>query len=151
MLPQNILPVGERVEEDKNIYISQETYKEIREFTKNKTVNESGGMLIGNVIEEFGKTNIVIHGFVEAKYSEGTSTTLKFTHETWEYVHGEIDKKYENAQIVGWIHTHRILVFSYRNMINLSNKTSLRKIIRLRMWSILFRILKAFIFGLTKR
>ena len=105
VLPQNILPVGERVEEDKNIYISQETYKEIREFTKNKTVNESGGMLIGNVIEEFGKTNIVIHGFVEAKYSEGTPTTLKFTHETWEYVHGEIDKKYENAQIVGWIHT----------------------------------------------
>lgn len=106
VLPQNILPVGERVEENKNIYISQETYKEIREFTKNKTVNESGGMLIGTVIEEFGKTNIVIHGFVEAKYSEGTPTTLKFTHETWEYVHGEIDKKYENAQIVGWIHTH---------------------------------------------
>lgn len=106
VLPQNILPIGERVEEDKNIYISQETYKKIREFTKDKTVNESGGMLIGTVIEEFGKTNIVIHGFVEAKYSEGTPTTLKFTHKTWEYVHGEIDKKYENVQIVGWIHTH---------------------------------------------
>lgn len=106
VLPQNILPIGERVEENKNIYISQETYKEIHEFTKNKTVNESGGMLIGTVIEEFGKTNIVIHGFVEAKFSEGTPTTLKFTHETWEYVHGEINKKYENAQIVGWIHTH---------------------------------------------
>ena len=105
-LPQNILPMGERVEEDKNIYISQAVYKEIREFTKKKTVNESGGMLIGNVIEEFGKTNIVIHGFVEAKYSEGTPTTLKFTHETWDYVHGEINNKYEDAQIVGWIHTH---------------------------------------------
>jgi proteasome lid subunit RPN8/RPN11/outer membrane murein-binding lipoprotein Lpp len=106
VLPQNILPMGERVEEDKNIYISQAAYKEIREFTKNKTTNESGGMLIGNVIEEFGKTNIVIHGFVEAKYSEGTPTTLKFTHETWEYVHREIEKKYEDVQIVGWIHTH---------------------------------------------
>ncbi len=105
-LPQNILPVGERVEEDKNIYISQAAYKEIHKFTSNKTSVESGGMLIGNVIEEFGKTNIVIYGFVEAKHSEATPTTLKFTHETWEYVHGEIDEKYEDGKIVGWIHTH---------------------------------------------
>ena len=105
-LPQNILLMGERVEEDKNIYISQSAYKEIHQFTKNKTVNESGGVLVGNVIEAFGKTNIVIHGFVEAKHSEGTPTTLKFTHETWDFIHSEIDRRYESACIVGWIHTH---------------------------------------------
>ena len=43
-LPQNILPIGERVEEDKNIYISQPVYKEIHKFTQNKTTNESGGI-----------------------------------------------------------------------------------------------------------
>lgn len=106
MLPQNILPIGERVEENKNIYISQSVYKGIHKFTQNKTTNESGGMLVGSVIEEFGKTNIVISGFVEAKYSEGTPTTLKFTHETWDYVHKEIEKKHNGKKIVGWIHTH---------------------------------------------
>ena len=106
MLPQNILPVGERVEENKNIYLSQAVYKEIHKFTKNKTTNESGGMLVGTVIEEFGKTNILISGFVEAKYCEATPTTLKFTHETWEYVHKEIEKKHKGKKIVGWIHTH---------------------------------------------
>lgn len=105
-LPQNILPIGERVEEDKNIYISQPVYKEIHKFTQNKTTNESGGMLIGTVIEEFGKTNIIVNGFVEAKYCEATPTTLKFTHETWEYVHKEMDKKFPGQKIVGWIHTH---------------------------------------------
>lgn len=105
-LPQNILPIGERVEEDKNIYISQPVYKEIHKFTQNKTTNESGGMLIGNVVEEFGKTNIIVNGFVEAKYCEATPTTLKFTHETWEYVHKEMDKKFPRQKIVGWIHTH---------------------------------------------
>lgn len=105
-LPQNILPIGERVEENKNIYISQPVYKEIHKFTQNKTTNESGGMLIGNVIEEFGKTNIIVNGFIEAKYCEATPTTLKFTHETWEYVHKEIDKKFSGQKIVGWIHTH---------------------------------------------
>ena len=106
MLPQNILPMGERVEENKNIYISQAVYKEIHKFTKNKTTNESGGMLVGTVIEEFGKTNIVISGFVEAKFCEATPTTLKFTHETWEFVHKEIEKKHKGKKIVGWIHTH---------------------------------------------
>lgn len=106
ILPQNILPVGEYVEENKIIYISQAVYKEIYKFTKNKTKDESGGMLVGSVIEEFGKTNILISGFVEAKYSEGTPTTLTFTHDTWDYVHKEIEKKYKGKKIVGWIHTH---------------------------------------------
>lgn len=106
MLPQNILPMGERVEENKNIYISQAVYKEIHKFTKNKTTNESGGMLVGTIIEEFGKTNIIISGFVEAKFCEATPTTLKFTHGTWEFVHKEIEKKHKGKKIVGWIHTH---------------------------------------------
>ncbi len=106
VLPQNILPIGERVEENKNIYISQKAYKEIHNFTENKTTNESGGMLVGSVIEEFGKTNIVISGFVEAKHCDSTPTTLKFTHETWEHVHKEIEKKHKGKKIVGWIHTH---------------------------------------------
>lgn len=106
MLPQNMIAVGDHVEENKNIYISQSVYKEIHKFTKNKTTNESGGMLVGSVIDEFGKTNIVISGFVEAKFCEATPTTLKFTHETWKYVHKEIERKHNGKKIVGWIHTH---------------------------------------------
>lgn len=106
VLPQNIFPIGERVEENKNIYILQSVYKEIHRFTQNKTANESGGILVGTTIEEFGKTNIIINGFIEAKYCEATPTTLKFTHETWEYVYKEIEKKHNGKKIVGWIHTH---------------------------------------------
>ena len=45
-LPQNILPIGERVEENKNIYISQPVYKEIHKFTQNKTTNRTSSMAI---------------------------------------------------------------------------------------------------------
>ena len=106
VLPQNIYMVGERVYENKNIYISQSTYKLIMRFTENKLTNESGGILIGAIINELGKTNIIIKDFIEAKYCESTPTTLKFTHETWEYFHKEIGKKHNDMQIVGWIHTH---------------------------------------------
>lgn len=106
MLPQNILPIGECVGERQNVYIAQTVYKEIHRFTKNKTTNESGGMLVGSVIEEFGKVNVVISGFIEAKYCEATSTTLTFTHDTWEHVHSELERKHNGKKIVGWIHTH---------------------------------------------
>ncbi len=105
-LPQNIIPVGERVFEDKNIYIHQKVYEQIHKFSLNKTENEHGGILVGRVLNEMGKENTIIEGFIEARYNTATSTTLTFTHETWEYFHAEIDKKYKDKKIVGWIHTH---------------------------------------------
>ena len=104
-LPQNVVFLGEHVEENKNIYILQSVYKKIQNFTANKTVNESGGVLIGHTVEELGKTNIFIEGFIEGKYCEGTPTTLTFTHQTWDHIHKEM-KKYPKDKIVGWIHTH---------------------------------------------
>lgn len=106
VLPKNIISIGDRVLTDKNIYIHQSAYKSIKNFTKNKTENESGGILVGKVIEDLGKTNILIYGFIEAKYCEATPTTLTFTHRTWDYVHEEMEQKYKEQKIVGWIHTH---------------------------------------------
>ena len=105
-LPQNIMPIGERVFEDKNIYINQRVYAKIHKFAANKTENEHGGVLVGRVVNELGKENTIIEGFIEAKYNTATPTTLTFTHETWEHFHSDIDKKYKDKKIVGRIHTH---------------------------------------------
>ena len=105
-LPQNIVPVGERVFDDKNIYIHQKVYAEIHKFAANKTENEHGGILVGRILNEMGKENTIIEGFIEAKYNAATPTTLTFTHETWDYFHSEMDRKYKDKKIVGWIHTH---------------------------------------------
>ena len=105
-LPQNVMKIGGMVEENKNIYISQSAYKAIHNFTKDKLENESGGMLMGYTLDGAGKTNIIIDGFIEGKYCQATPTTLTFTHETWDYVNAEADKKYPEYKIIGWIHTH---------------------------------------------
>ncbi|MBQ9986544.1 MAG: Mov34/MPN/PAD-1 family protein [Oscillospiraceae bacterium] len=105
-LPQNIFPVGERVLDNKNIYIHQKVYAQIHKFASNKTENEHGGILVGRVVNEMGKENTIIEAFIEAKYNAATPTTLTFTHETWEHFHSEMDKKYKDRKIVGWIHTH---------------------------------------------
>lgn len=105
-LPQNIVPVGERVFDNKNIYIHQKVYAQIHNFAANKTENEHGGILVGRILNEMGKENTIIEGFIEAKYNVATPTTLTFTHETWDYFHSEMDRKYKDKKIVGWIHTH---------------------------------------------
>lgn len=114
-LPQNILPMGESVLENKNIYISQKVYKQIHRFAKKETVTESGGILIGSIVEEtetidnvekVKRTNIIINGFIEAKHTEATPTTLTFTSETWDYVNELREKKFPKGKVVGWIHTH---------------------------------------------
>jgi proteasome lid subunit RPN8/RPN11/uncharacterized small protein (DUF1192 family) len=106
-LPRNIQLVGEGdVEEGKSIYIAQPVYRAIHKFAAGKTTVESGGMLVGGVIQEFGKANIIINGFVEARFCEATASTLKFTHETWAQCHKDIARKYPGQKIVGWIHTH---------------------------------------------
>jgi len=106
LLPQNIRMVGAKNNEGNNLYVHQKTYRKIIRFVQNKKVHESGGLLLGHVSEEAGKMNVSIDGFIEAKYTEATTTTLTFTHETWEYFHAEIDKRYKGMKIVGWIHTH---------------------------------------------
>ena len=106
VLPQNILPKGERVEADKAVYICRDVYREILRFSENKTERECGGVLVGYTVEALGKTNIILCGFIEAKFSEGTPTTLKFTHKSWEYIHAETAKRFPDLKIMGWIHTH---------------------------------------------
>ena len=106
ILPQNVVKMGEQVLQDKNIYILQSVYKEIHEFTKDKLTVESGGMLMGYTVQANGKTNIIIDGFIEGKYSEGTATTLKFTHRTWDYVNKTAEENFPNDKMIGWIHTH---------------------------------------------
>ena len=105
-LPQNIIMMGERTLENKNIYIHQKVYNAIQKFASNKTENEHGGILVGRVVNKLDKENTIIEGFIEAKHNEATPTTLTFTHETWDHFHKEMDKKYKDKKIVGWIHTH---------------------------------------------
>lgn len=106
VLPQNVLLVGDKDNKNTVVYIHQKVYKDIHRFTKDKLVNESGGFLIGDYCEEFGKLYVIIEAFIEAKHTEQTPNSITFTHDTWTDLHKHMDKKYEDKKIVGWIHTH---------------------------------------------
>lgn len=105
-LPTNFISVGEIEVDDVKIYIKQDVYKSIEEFSKEDTSRECGGILIGDYEEVNNKKNIIISAFIEARYTDASASTLTFTHESWNYIHNEHEKLYSEKKILGWQHTH---------------------------------------------
>lgn len=105
-LPLNFLTLGEVAHDDVKVYIRQRVFKALEKFAESDTTKELGSILIGDYVEEQGKTHVIISDFIEAKYTDASSATLTFTHETWGYVHAKREKLYPEKKIIGWQHTH---------------------------------------------
>lgn len=105
-LPLNFLRFGEVENDDVKVYIKQDVYKALEKLASSDTTKELGSILVGEYAEEMGKIHVIISGFIEAKYTDASASTLTFTHDTWEYVYAEQEKSYPGKRIVGWQHTH---------------------------------------------
>ena len=105
-LPVNFLSFGEIENDDVKVYIHQEVYKKLESYSATDTHTELGSILLGNAYEDQGKNFVVISDYIEAKYTDASAATLTFTHETWDYVHKERNRRDGDNQIVGWQHTH---------------------------------------------
>ncbi len=102
-LPVNIQLVGTESEADVRIYISRTVHKEICKQTQKSLPKATGGLLIGDVIEENGKKNVVISAFIKEKYAECTDVTVKFTSESFVYMHEQMLDNYPDKNVVGWV------------------------------------------------
>lgn len=105
-LPMNFLAFGEIENDDVKVYIKQDVYKALEKLSASDTSKELGSIIIGDYSHELGKTHVVISEYIEAKYTDASASTLTFTHETWDYVHAEHERRYPNKRIIGWQHTH---------------------------------------------
>ena len=105
-LPMNFVSVGTIEHDSIQVYIKQDVYKWIEKAAKEEKSKEVGSILIGDYADEKDRKTVIISDYIEAKYTDASDSTLTFTHETWDYVYKEKDKKYLNKKIVGWQHTH---------------------------------------------
>lgn len=105
-LPLNFITAGEIENDDVKVYIRQDVYKKIERFANSDTTKELGSILLGDYSEALGKVHVVVSEYIEAKYTDASASTLTFTHETWNYIHGEHDKLYPQLKMLGWQHTH---------------------------------------------
>lgn len=105
-LPMNFLTFGEIENDDVKVYIKQDVYKALEKLAASDTSKELGSIILGEYCQEHGKTHVIISQYIEAKYTDASASTLTFTHETWDYVHSEHEKRYPDEKIIGWQHTH---------------------------------------------
>ena len=105
-LPMNFVSVGTVEHDSVQVYIKQDVYKRVEKFAKEEMSKEVGSILIGDYVDEKDRKTVIISNCIEARYTDASASTLTFTHETWDYVYKEKDKKYPDKKIVGWQHTH---------------------------------------------
>ena len=105
-LPMNFLTFGEIENDDVKVYIKQAVYKALEKLSSSDTTKELGSIILGEYCQELGKTHVIISQYIEAKYTDASASTLTFTHETWDYVHSEHERRYPDKKIIGWQHTH---------------------------------------------
>ena len=105
-LPMNFLTFGEIENDDVKVYIKQDVYKALEKLAASDTSKELGSIILGEYCQEHGKNHVIISQYIEAKYTDASASTLTFTHETWDYVHSEHEKRFPDKKIIGWQHTH---------------------------------------------
>lgn len=106
VLPVNILAIGEIKCDDVRVYIKQNVYKKLEKLAASDVTKELGSVILGDYWHAEGNTHVIVSDYIEAKYTNASAVTLKFTHDTWEYIHKIHDKLYPDKRIIGWQHTH---------------------------------------------
>lgn len=64
---------------------------------------EVGGVLVGQRVDARA---VQVRGMIPALEAVGERAAVTFTHDAWELVHRELDRKFPDLQIVGWYHSH---------------------------------------------
>lgn len=93
---------------DLPIYLELETADAIERHALRDTTVELGGILLGKecVDTQTGQPFVLVTRWLEAKHYENTQASFTYTHDSWEEITRERERRYPDLDIVGWYHTH---------------------------------------------
>lgn len=92
-----------------SIDIFRDVFEGIRAYAGTDTSKELGGIILGSHTgdnERSDVQNVLVKGYVSAKYTEALRGSVTFTHKSWDEMHKEREDRYPGLTIVGWFHTH---------------------------------------------
>lgn len=87
------------------VYFKEAVFKKIENYAQKDTSIELGGVLLGEYFEEKEEKFIQIVDCIEAEYAQSNNVSITFTHQSWEEIYKELNKR-EYQKIIGWYHTH---------------------------------------------
>ncbi len=88
-----------------HILMDADIRRQIADFAASDTRRELGGVLIGT-LREGDTAEVGITAIIQARFTDASSASLTFTHETWQDILEVKDRDYPDGKIVGWFHTH---------------------------------------------
>lgn len=89
------------------IYIRRNTLTAIDEYMASDLNMELGGVLVGCLCESSSRERfLLVKNFIHAKHTTASVSRLTFTHDTWEGIDKELEKKFPDEIILGWYHSH---------------------------------------------
>jgi len=74
----------------------------IRQHARSSIDMEICGVLIGKK----NTNSTIVNGVIAGKNAAQGGAHVTFTQETWNYIHKERERKYQEKSIVGWYHSH---------------------------------------------
>jgi proteasome lid subunit RPN8/RPN11 len=84
------------------LLVDSEVVRQIRQHARSSSKNEICGVLIGQDRDR----RIEVAACIEGQNAEEAGAHVTFTQDTWEHIYAVKDKKYPEARIVGWYHSH---------------------------------------------
>lgn len=93
---------------DLPIFLDHRTADAVERHALSDTTVELGGVLVGKecVDSETGEPFVWITRSLEAKHYENTQASFTYTHDSWEEITRERDRRFPDLDVVGWYHTH---------------------------------------------
>jgi proteasome lid subunit RPN8/RPN11 len=82
--------------------VDSEVVRQIRQHARSSGKTEVCGVLIGQDRDH----RIEVAACIEGQNAEEAGAHVTFTQDTWEHIYAVKDKKYPDARIVGWYHSH---------------------------------------------
>lgn len=88
------------------VFVSEQVMRAIERQSATDKERETGGVLLGGFYRSDKGSFVEITDIIEAENATGTDVSLTFTHQTWEHIHEQVARRGDDAQIVGWYHSH---------------------------------------------
>jgi len=88
------------------VMIDPDVYAEIKKHAEETVAVEQCGILVGNTCQDDVGKYLVINGSIRGKHARNEGAQVVFTHETWDYIHSQMEAQFKGRAIVGWYHTH---------------------------------------------
>lgn len=88
------------------ITMDRDAYVFMKEYAQIDLSRELGGIMLGSYKQVGDDIEVDIKAAVDARYNDSKQASVRFTHQSWEYVNSIKDQYFPDLKVVGWFHTH---------------------------------------------